>query len=82
MTLVKKWVRDLCEEITGGAPFKIGDRVKHPSGRTVQIIDGQYWGLHGLSNFWYWREVLSDGSLSKKKESGYGWRDSSLRRPK
>jgi hypothetical protein len=58
----------------GGAPFAIGDRVKHPSGRTVEITGGQYWGTHGLSNFWDWREVLPDGSLSTKKECGYGWR--------
>lgn len=50
----------------------IGKTVKHPDGRTVKIIDGQYMGEHGLSNFWYWREVKKGGKLGKK-EHGYGW---------
>lgn len=52
--------------------LKVGLVTKHPDGRTIKIVDGQYWGEHGLSNFWYWREVRADGSLGKK-ESGYGW---------
>jgi hypothetical protein len=72
---VAGWVKDLTEGVLGGPPFKIGDVVKHPDGRTVQITDGQFWGAHGLSNFWYWREVRSDGSLDPVVESGsgYGW---------
>jgi hypothetical protein len=69
---VAPWVKDLTERTLGGSPFKIGDQVKHPSGRTVKITDGQYWGEHGLSNFWGWREVLADGSLGPQ-ENGYGW---------
>lgn len=74
MTQVAPWVRDMTESILGGTPFKIGDRVEHPDGRTVEITDGQYWGTHGLSNFWYWREVLADGTLAELVEHGYGWR--------
>ena len=74
MTRVEKWVRELTEEVGGSSPFKIGDRVKRPDGRTVQITGGQYWGEYGISNFWHWREVLPDGSLSKIEEYGYGWR--------
>lgn len=55
------------------APFSVGDRVNHPSGRMVEITSGQFWGTYGLSNFWHWREVLPDGSLSDKDEHGYGW---------
>ena len=73
MTRVAKWVRDLSEQVLGGSPFKIGDVVLHPDGRKVKIISGQYWGTYGLSNFWDWREVLPDGFLSDKLESGYGW---------
>jgi len=71
---VQQWVIELTEEVFGGSPFAIGDVVTHPSGRTVKIIAGQYWGTFGLSNFWHWREVLSDGSLAATIECGYGWR--------
>lgn len=71
--MVAAWAKELTESVIGGAPFKIGDVVKHPDGRTVKITEGRYWGDHGLSNFWYWREVLKDGSLSDKVEHGYGW---------
>ena len=73
MTQVEKWVRDLVEETGGGAPFSVGDRVLTLDGRTVEITSGQYWGTYGLSNFWHWREVLPDGSLSTRDECGYGW---------
>lgn len=72
MTLVQPWVRKMTEEVIGGPPFAIGDRVRHPSGRLVEITSGQYWGTYGLSNFWYWREVKPDGSLGER-EHGYGW---------
>lgn len=71
--MVNQWVRDMTEDAIGGAPFKVGDRVRHPSGRLVQITEGQYWGEHGLSNFWYWREVVADRPLGPE-EHGYGWR--------
>lgn len=43
---IRQWVKNIAEEVLGGAPFKIGDIVKHPSGRMVKIIDGQYWGTY------------------------------------
>lgn len=73
MTRVSIAVRRLTESVIGGPPFKIGDTVSHPDGRTVRITNGQYWGTHGLSNFWYWREVLPGGALSETLEHGYGW---------
>ncbi len=74
MTQVKSWVIELTEEVLGKSPFKVGDIVKHPSGRMVKIISGKYWGAHGLSNFWYWREILPNGTPSDNVEHGYGWR--------
>lgn len=72
---LRKIAREITEEVFGPAPFKIGDRVEHPSGRTVEIIGGQYWGERGISNFWYWKEVQADGSsFSSETECGYGWR--------
>jgi hypothetical protein len=69
---VAAWVKSMTEEVLGAAPFKIGDVVKHPSGRTVKIIGGAYWGEHGLSNHWFWKEVLPSGKLGEE-EYGYGW---------
>jgi hypothetical protein len=70
--MVADWVRNLTEEVIGGAPFAVGDRVRHPDGRLVEIVSGAYWGTHGLSNHWTWREVRTDGSLGIV-EHGYGW---------
>ena len=69
---VQAWVRELVESVCKTS-LKVGATVKHPDGRTVRIIDGRFWGEHGVSNFWFWREVKPDGSLSRKKECGYGW---------
>jgi hypothetical protein len=71
--MVHNWVKRMTESVSGGQPFKVGDIVQHPSGRTVKIMDGQYWGSRGLSNFWYWREVLSGVNFGPI-EHGYGWR--------
>ena len=68
----EKWVRELTEEFIDGSTLTVGAIVKHPDGRTVKITSGQYWGTHGVSNFWYWREVKPDGSLGEE-EHGYGW---------
>lgn len=63
----------ITESVIGGAPFKVGDTVRHPDGRMVRIISGQWWGTYGLSNHWSWQEVLPNGKLSSKVEHGYGW---------
>jgi len=65
--------KEITESVMGGPPFEIGDIVNHPDGRKVKITEGKYWGAHGLSNFWYWREVKKNGKLGKI-EHGYGWR--------
>jgi hypothetical protein len=74
MKMVATWVKKFTEESFGGSPFEVGQTVLHPDGRNVRIISGQYWGEHGLSNHWAWREVLPDGTLSATHETGYGWR--------
>lgn len=70
----EQWVRDITDEAfkCSSKDWKKGDRVKHPDGREVEIVDGQYWGTYGLSNHWYWCEVKEDGTLGNK-ENGYGW---------
>lgn len=71
--MVEPWVKEITEDVLGGPPFKIGDTVQHPDGRMVRIVNGQYWGTYGLSNFWSWRPVRKDWSLGPV-EHGYGWR--------
>ena len=72
-TQVAEWVQELTEEVFG-PHLEIGMVVQHPrTGKTVKITDGRYWGTYGLSNFWYWREVLPDGTLSDVLEQGYWW---------
>jgi hypothetical protein len=56
-------------------PFEYGDRVIHKKDGLVEIVSGQYMGRYGVSNFWDWRKVLSNGSLSKKTYCGYGTYD-------
>lgn len=54
--------------------WKVGDRVKRPDGSLVEITGGSFYGGYGrVSNFWRWRKVMRNGSLSFKEESGYGW---------
>lgn len=72
-TYVADWVVKMTEDLMGPAPFAVGDRVRTPDGRMVEITSGRYWGDWGISNFWHWREVLADGTLADTDESGYGW---------
>ena len=70
--MIQPWVKDLVESVIGRSKMRAGKTLRHPDGRLVKIIDGQYWGTYGLSNFWTWREVKPNGKLGRK-ESGYGW---------
>ena len=70
--------RQITEDVFGPSAMEVGKIVKHPRGYKVRIISGQYWGLHGLSNFWEWKRVLKNGKLSKKIERGYGWHKEDL----
>jgi hypothetical protein len=71
--MVHPYFKNMVEDVMGGAPFAIGDVVQHPDGYEVKITDGAYWGHRGLSNFWYWKRVNDDGTLSETTEHGYGW---------
>ncbi len=70
--MVDKWVKELTEEVFGQSSMRIGATIRHPKGYLVKVIDGQYWGTYGVSNFWSWRRVKPDGSLGKLVQ-GYGW---------
>ena len=66
------WVQQMVLDAMG-KHLEIGMMTKHPDGRTVKIVDGQFFGSSGgLSNWWTWQEVKEDGYLCPK-ESGYGW---------
>ena len=57
-----------------GGVEKVGKVLLHPDGRTVKIKSGYFLdSIYGrISNFWYWNEVLENGSLGPE-EHGYGW---------
>ena len=57
------------EETLGRNTLKIGGEYVHPDDGLIKITSGQYWGMHGLSNFWYWT-VLATG----EEKHGYGGR--------
>ena len=67
MTRVAGWVQRLTEDVLGGAPVAIGKRYTHPEHGVIEIVSGQYWGTHGLSNHWRWR-VVETGEV----KHGYG----------
>lgn len=54
------WVKEVTEEVLGGAPVEIGKIYEHPEDGPIQITGGRYWGEHGVSNFWTWK-VLATG---------------------
>ena len=66
-TRVEPWVIEMTESVIGGAPVEIGRRYWHPEDGLIEITSGQYWGTHGLSNFWHWR-VVETGEM----KHGYG----------
>jgi hypothetical protein len=68
MTQVPDWVQSMTEDIIGGATLEVGKVYKHPEDGPIEVTSGQYWGKHGLSNFWYWT-VIETG------ESHYGYGD-------
>lgn len=61
------WAQQMTEDIVGGPPVQIGKRYAHPVDGLIEITSGQYWGTHGLSNFWHWT-ILATG----KESHGYG----------
>ena len=38
----------------------------------VYIVSGKYMANGRVSNYWFWRRVLKDGTISKRLEHGYG----------
>lgn len=69
--MVQQWVKDIWEEgqEEGTRHLEIGDVVPHPeTKRMVRITRGQYWGEHGLSNFWDWEDAETG-----EQGCGYGW---------
>ena len=69
---MEPWVKEIIESAQAQKPLSIGEVVTHPDGRTIKIVDGQYYGIRGVSNFWYFREVMPGGALSERLEHGYG----------
>lgn len=66
-----EFIKDIVSEHFGSNHYEIGNRCIR-NDKVIEITDGQYWGTYGISNFWYWKEVLPDGSLSAETFHGYG----------
>lgn len=64
---VADWVKRIAEDTLGGSPLEKGKRYMHPVDGLIEVTRGQYWGNHGLSNFWYWT-VVETGET----HNGYG----------
>ncbi len=70
------FIEDLIDGVAEeyGNHLKIGMITTEPAtGIKVKIISGQWWGTYGLSNFWDWKRILPDGTLSEETFHGYGW---------
>jgi hypothetical protein len=61
--MVEEWVKS----IVGPSPLRVGGRYRHPIDGEIEIISGQFWGTHGVSNFWHWR-IIATGET----HHGYG----------
>ncbi len=73
MTKVSPEMQKLVQDVFGKSTLEVGMIITHQkTGKLVKITRGSYWGAYGVSNFWHWREVLPDGTLSKDEECGYG----------
>jgi hypothetical protein len=68
----EKWVTNLVEDVIGGSPLQVGKKYMHPEHGLIIVTDGQYWGTHGLSNFWYWNEIDPETGRHVKGHHGYG----------
>lgn len=65
--------RQITEEAVGSTKMKVGKIVNHPKYGRVKILDGQFWGTFGLSNFWYWKKVDKKNKPYGRTFHGYGW---------
>ena len=70
--MLSQIARKINEGIAAKSKMKIGKIVKHPDGRRVKVVSGNFLVGGRVSNFWCWREVFVNGRLGEK-ESGYGW---------
>ena len=61
-------IRQMIEDSSSSSTWEPGTITTHPDGYKVEIIDGQFYGTYGLSNFWTWKRL--DTGV---EEDGYGW---------
>jgi hypothetical protein len=79
---VNPLVKGLVERLFGRPEAGIGSELYViASGRRVVITNGQYWGEHGVSNFWYGRYLSPDGAPMTEEWHGYGHQLTSIPPP-
>jgi len=65
-------IKFMVEKHLGKIPLVVGEFAIHETHGKVLITDGQFWGEHGVSNFWYWRKLNKHNVPYGKIYSGYG----------
>ena len=69
--MIADWIKEIVEEDEEVIP-EIGKIYRNKlTGDIIKIIDGQYWGDRGLSNFWSWK-IVKDGVELDEVHKGYG----------
>jgi len=58
--------KQINQEFAAKSSMKVGEILRHPDGRLVEVISGQY------LDKWTWCPLLDDGTLGPE-ESGHGW---------
>ncbi len=58
--------KQINQEFAAKSSMRVGEILRHPDGRLVEVLDGAYLGK------WTWAPLLEDGTLGPE-ESGYGW---------
>ena len=73
ITEVSPFIQDIVEKVFGDHLEIWMITINPETGKLVKVVDGQYWGTFGFSNFWYWKDVKVDNSLDDEIHCGYGW---------
>lgn len=63
---IEPWVQNIIGDYWAPS-LRVGETYVHPEDGVIKIVSGEFWGNHGVSNFWYW-DVVATG----ERKHGYG----------